>query len=177
MLLATNSFKKTCTNNPELLYMWQTHSSERGLELLVKRPVLFSPRRLHQHANRSSCVPTVWKGPVAVYAKSLFWRTRWAKNMAASIRFPRRHLSVMKGRKQQWNKPLYILIICSAPGPNWNDGKITPSSVLPTTADEWIFPSCISAFSFLPSLHHTSPPPPPPPPPPPTGHMCCSAVL
>lgn len=95
-------------------------------ELLVKRPVLCSPRCLHQHANRRRCVPTVWKGPAAVHAKSLFWRTRWAKNMAASIRFPLRHLSVMTGRKQEWNKPLYILIICSAPSPNWNDGKITP---------------------------------------------------
>lgn len=139
-------------------------------ELLVKRPVLCSPRCLHQHANRRRCVPTVWKGPAAVHAKSLFWRTRWAKNMAASIRFPLRHLSVMTGRKQEWNKPLYILIICSAPSPNWNDGKITPPD-----DRRWRNLSVLHlCISLLPSLHHASPPPPPPPP---TGHMCCSAVL
>lgn len=116
------------------------------------------------------CVPTVWKGPAAVHAKSLFWRTRWAKNMAASIRFPLRHLSVMTGRKQEWNKPLYILIICSAPSPNWNDGKITPPD-----DRRWRNLSVLYlCISLLPSLHHASPPPPPPPP---TGHMCCSAVL
>lgn len=43
VLFAMDNFKKTCTNNPELLYMWQTHSSERGLGAAGQAPCSLFP--------------------------------------------------------------------------------------------------------------------------------------
>lgn len=153
-------FRWTSAKTPESLH---SPSSFLKARLCAVGPVFCSLHCLHQNANCYVCVPTVWKGPVALHAKSLFGNPDGQKHGSFN-QIPSETFISNEGRVVQWKDSgtnlflQYFFLIIIPAHPNWKDWK-HPSRRFADT------PSHLS----LPFLHHM--------PPPLTGHMCCSAVL
>lgn len=65
------------------------------------------------------------KRPKNSLCQESLWQTRWQKHGSFN-QIPSETFISYEGQKtveRQWNKPICILIICSAPGANWNDWK------------------------------------------------------
>lgn len=101
------------------------HSFKWSSELLVKRLFFFfscSPHCLHPHANCWACVPTVWKGPSAVYAKSLFGKPDGRQHGSLN-QIPSETFISVEGQETQCDKAVDILMIGSALGHRLDDRK------------------------------------------------------
>lgn len=96
------------------------------------------------------------KRPRSSLCQESLWQTRWTKTwqlQSDSLGDIYQLWRAENTVERQWNKPLCILIICSEPGPNWNDRK--QYSVLIKTVNNlsvlylWIFCHCHSSITRL----------------------------